>query len=74
MFTDKTVVLTGTLLKYSRNEAKQIIENLGGNVSSSVSKKTDYILLGENPGSKYQKGLDLGVKILTESDFEERIK
>ncbi|XMB71501.1 NAD-dependent DNA ligase LigA [Mycoplasmatota bacterium WC30] len=74
VFTNKTVVLTGTLLKYSRNEAKEIIENLGGNVSSSVSKKTDFILLGENPGSKYQKGLDLGVEILTESEFEERIK
>ncbi len=74
VFTGKTVVITGTLLNYSRNEAKEIIENLGGNVSSSVSKKTDYILLGENPGSKYKKGLDLGVKILTESEFEEKIK
>jgi len=69
-FTGKTVVLTGSLTKYSRNDAQDIIENLGGNVSSSVSKSTDYILLGENPGSKYQKGLSLGVKILTETEFD----
>ncbi|MCK5731679.1 MAG: NAD-dependent DNA ligase LigA, partial [Tenericutes bacterium] len=57
-FTNKTVVLTGTLLEFSRKEAKEYIEKMGGNVSSSVSKKTDYILLGDSPGSKYQKGLD----------------
>ncbi len=73
-FTNKTVVITGTLNNYSRKEAKEIIENMGGNVSSSVSKKTDYILLGENPGSKYQKGLDLGVEIINESKFSETIK
>ena len=73
-FTDKTVVITGTLTNYSRKEAKEIIENMGGNVSSSVSKNTDYILLGENPGSKYQKGLDLGVEIINESKFSETIK
>ncbi len=73
-FTDKTVVLTGTLADFSRKDAKEIIENLGGNVSSSVSKNTDYILLGENPGSKYQKGLDLGIEILSEEDFKLKIK
>lgn len=73
-FTNKTVVLTGTLLQFTRNEAKDLIENMGGNISSSVSKNTDYILLGESPGSKYQKGLDLGVKILTEKEFEDIIK
>lgn len=72
-FTNKTVVLTGTLREFSRKDAKMIIENLGGNVSSSVSKKTDYILLGESPGSKYQKGLDLGVKILSEEEFKTKI-
>ncbi|MBI9008405.1 MAG: NAD-dependent DNA ligase LigA [Tenericutes bacterium] len=72
--TNKTVVLTGTLTNYSRKEAKTIIENLGGNVSSSVSKNTDYILLGDSPGSKYQKGLDLGVEILTEEEFKEKIQ
>jgi len=70
LFTGKTVVLTGTLENYSRTDAENIIENLGGNVSSSVSKKTDFILLGENPGSKYQKGLALGITILTEAEFD----
>jgi len=69
-FTNKTVVLTGTLTDFSRSEAKVLIENMGGNVSSSVSKNTDYILLGDSPGSKYQKGLDLGIKIITEKEFE----
>ena len=74
VFTGKTVVLTGTLANYSRNEAKEIIENMGGNVSSSVSKKTDFILLGENPGSKYQKGIELGIEILTEEKFDSLVK
>lgn len=72
-FTDKTVVLTGTLNDFTRKEAKNIIENMGGNVSSSVSKNTDYILLGDNPGSKYQKALSLGIKILDEDGFKEVI-
>ena len=72
-FTGKTVVLTGTLNNYSRDEAKDIIESMGGKISSSVSKKTDYILLGDSPGSKYQKGLELGVAILTEEDFKTKI-
>ncbi len=72
-FTGKTVVLTGTLQKYSRNDAQTIIEKMGGNVSSSVSKNTDFILLGDSPGSKYQKGLALGVKILTEVEFDDII-
>ncbi|HOO44211.1 MAG TPA: helix-hairpin-helix domain-containing protein, partial [Bacillota bacterium] len=70
-FTGKTVVLTGTLAKFSRKEAQEIIENMGGNVASSVSKNTGYILLGDSPGSKYQKGLTLGIPILTEEEFEE---
>ncbi len=69
-FTSKTVVLTGTLIEFSRNDAKEIIENMGGNVSSSVSKKTDYILLGDSPGSKYQKGLELGIQMITEEEFK----
>lgn len=73
-FTGKTVVITGTLAGFSRKEAKNIIEDLGGNVSSSVSKKTDFILLGDNPGSKHQKGLDLGVKMMTEDEFIEKIR
>ena len=72
-FTNKTVVLTGTLSDYGRKDAQVIIENMGGNVSSSVSNKTDYILAGESPGSKYQKGLDLGITILTEEEFKKII-
>ena len=67
-------VLTGTLNKYKRNEASQIIESLGGKTSSSVSKKTDYVLAGAEAGSKLQKAQSIGVKIITEDEFEEMIK
>jgi DNA ligase (NAD+) len=66
----KTFVLTGTLSDMSRDEAKQKIRSLGGNISSSVSKETDYIVAGENPGSKYEKALELGVKILNKEEFQ----
>ena len=69
----KKVVVTGTLKNYTRTEIKKVIQSNGGEVSSSVSKKTDYILTGENPGSKYNKGLTLGIKILTEEAFDEMI-
>ncbi len=72
--TNKTFVLTGTLEKYKREEAQKIIEGFGGKVSSSVSKKTDFVLAGEEAGSKQQKAVDLGVKIISESDFEKMIK
>ena len=68
-FAGKTFVLTGTLSSITRNEAKEKIEELGGNVSGSVSKKTDYVVVGENPGSKYENALNLGIEILTESEF-----
>jgi DNA ligase (NAD+) len=73
-FTDKTVVLTGNLDNYTRKEAQKIIEDLGGVVTSSVSVKTDYVLVGDKPGSKYDKALALGVKIITETDFLDMIK
>ena len=73
-FEGKTVVVTGTLNKYSRNEIKEKLETLGAKVSGSVSKKTDYLIAGEEAGSKLTKALDLGVKVLNEDEFEELIK
>jgi DNA ligase (NAD+) len=69
IFSDKTFVLTGTMEKYDRDQAKEIIRALGGNVSSSVSAKTDFVVAGESAGSKLDKATELGVKILTEVDF-----
>jgi len=68
-FYKKTFVLTGTLEKFSREEATSLIKERGGKTSSSVSSKTDFVLAGENPGSKYEKAIELGVKILTEEEF-----
>ncbi len=73
-FFGKTFVLTGTLEKYTRGEAGNIIEKFGGKTSSSVSKKTDYVLAGEEAGSKLTKAQNLGVKIITEQEFDEMIK
>lgn len=65
-----TVVITGTLDKYSRSQAKKKLENSGARVASSVSKKTDAVLVGANPGSKYTKAVELGVRIITEDEFD----
>ena len=73
-FAGLTFVLTGTLEKYSRDEAQEIIEKLGGKTSGSVSKKTSYVLAGESAGSKLTKAQELGVKIISENEFEEMIK
>ena len=73
-FSGKTFVLTGTLSKFTRNEASEIIEKLGGKTSSSVSKKTDYVLAGEEAGSKLTKAQNLGVKIISEEEFFDMIK
>ncbi len=68
-FKGAKIVFTGTLSKYTRDEAKKIVENMGAEVSNSVSKKTTYVVVGENPGSKYEKAKKLGVKILDEEEF-----
>ncbi|RPI18536.1 MAG: NAD-dependent DNA ligase LigA [Ignavibacteriae bacterium] len=73
-FTGLTFVLTGTLEKYKRDDAKKIIEDFGGTVSASVSKKTDFVLAGSEAGSKLVKASKLGVKIISEQEFEEMIK
>jgi DNA ligase (NAD+) len=65
----KTFVITGTLAGFSREEAKELIENLGGKVSSSVSGQTDFLIVGESPGSKLDKARELGVSIINEGDF-----
>ena len=73
-FLGKTFVLTGTLENYTRDEASEIIEKFGGKVSGSVSKKTSYVLAGEEAGSKLIKAQTLGITILTEQDFKDMIK
>lgn len=73
-FVGMTFVLTGTLSKFTRNEASLIIENFGGKTSSSVSKKTTYVLAGEEAGSKLDKANSLGVTVISEAEFEEMIK
>ena len=73
-FKDMTFVLTGSLENYTRDEAANIIENYSGKVSSSVSKKTTYVLAGEEAGSKLTKAQELGVTIINEEEFEEMIK
>jgi len=73
-FEGKIFVLTGSLEKYTRQEAADIIEKYGGKTSSSVSKKTDYVLAGENAGSKLTKAQELGIKVISEDEFEKIVK
>ncbi len=73
-FDGMTFVLTGALSKYTRDQASEIIENYGGKTSGSVSKKTSYVLAGEDAGSKLTKAQTLGVPIISEQEFEEMIK
>lgn len=69
-----TFVVTGTLEKYKREEVEELIESLGGKAASSVSKKTNYLLAGAEAGSKLKKAESLGVKVISEDDFDKLIK
>ena len=71
-FKGKTVVITGTM-SISRGDIKTMLENLGAKVASSVSKKTDYVIYGEDAGSKYDKAIELNVKVLTEDEMNQLI-
>ncbi len=71
-FNNKTFVLTGTLESLTRNEAKDIIESFGGKITSSVSKKTDVVIVGSSPGSKYDEAIKLGITTWTEEEFLSR--
>ncbi|MGR3317166.1 MAG: NAD-dependent DNA ligase LigA [Candidatus Anammoxibacter sp.] len=71
---EKTFVVTGTLERYTRKEIEDIIKEFGGKTSSSVSQKTDYLIVGDSPGSKAQKAKELGVKIINENEFEAMAK
>ena len=73
LFANKTFVLTGSLTIFTRDEASEKIELLGGKTSGSVSKKTSVVIVGENPGSKYEKAKELGIEIWTEKEFEEKL-
>ena len=72
-FSGKTFVLTGALQHYARDEAAALIKERGGKVAGSVSKKTDYVLVGEDPGSKYEKAKELGVIVLSEEHFQKML-
>ncbi|MCD6413877.1 MAG: NAD-dependent DNA ligase LigA, partial [Elusimicrobia bacterium] len=70
----KTFVFTGELESFTRKEAESLVEKLGGRATSSVSRNTDFVVVGENPGSKFEKAKKLGIKILNEEQFKELIK
>ena len=72
-FINKKFVVTGTLDKYGRDEIKNIIENNGGLTSGSVSKNTNVVIVGKDPGSKYDKAISLGIEIWDEEKFEEML-
>ncbi len=73
-FKNKNVLVTGTLVNYKRNEVKDLLENLGANVVSSVSKNLDYLIVGSEPGSKLEKAQKLGITILDEEEFLDLLK
>ncbi|MDD5218344.1 MAG: NAD-dependent DNA ligase LigA, partial [Candidatus Omnitrophica bacterium] len=70
----KTCVLTGTLGNFERKEAETLVRRFGGHPSSSVSKKTDFVVVGEQAGSKLEKAKELGIQILSEAEFIKLLK
>ncbi|MGZ3569198.1 MAG: BRCT domain-containing protein, partial [Thermodesulfobacteriota bacterium] len=70
----KTFVFTGVLKGFERDEARNLVESLGGATASSVSRKVDYVVVGEDPGSKFDKAKELGIKTLTEEEFKKLIR
>ena len=73
-FAGKAFVLTGSLDSFTRDEARKAVEGMGGRITTSVSKKTDFLILGKEPGSKYDKAQKMGIPILDEMDFERMIE
>lgn len=74
IFSGKTLVVTGTLTRYTRDEIQELIARLGGRASSSISKSTDYLIAGEKAGSKLEKATKLGVQVLSEDEFEKLVE
>ena len=74
LFLNKTIVLTGTLAHLGRDDAKARLEKAGAKITGSVSKKTDYVIVGESPGFKYEKALELGIQVLSENEMLEMLK
>ena len=70
----KTFVVTGTMDRFSRVEIERLIRSLGGKTTSSVSKNTDYVIAGSNPGSKLEKAKELGIEVLSEEEFEALVR
>ncbi|MBU0899862.1 NAD-dependent DNA ligase LigA, partial [bacterium] len=74
IFLDKELVITGNLKEITREKAKEIIREMGGKINSEVGRNTDYLIVGEKPGSKLKKAKELGIKILEAEIFKEEIK
>ena len=71
---DKTFVFTGTLSHYTRDEAKEVVESVGGHAASSVSRNTDYLVAGVNPGTKLDDARNSGIEIINEPQFEKLLR